>query len=104
MVKINEETRKYFYEKIKGINFNSIIKFLKRIFSNPIEYFKKIFSDEIMKDYLKAYGLTLEKFLDVFKGYNNWFRLIGIALSVYLCWLIVKSFIKALFKIWKYYN
>ena len=100
----DEETRKHLYEKIKGINFNSIIKFLKRIFSNPIEYFKKIFSDERMKDYLKVFGLTLGKFFDVFEGYNDWFRLIGIALSVYLCWLIVKSFIKALFKVWKYYN
>ena len=100
----DEETRKNLYEKIKGINFNSIIKFLKRIFSNPIEYFKKIFSDERMKDYLKVFGLTLGKFFDVFEGYNDWFRLIGIALSVYLCWLIVKSFIKALFKVWKYYN
>ena len=42
----NEETRKYFLEKIKGININSIIKFLRAIFSNPIEFFKKIFSDE----------------------------------------------------------
>ena len=100
----DEETRKHLYEKIKGINFNSIIKFLKRIFSNPIEYFKKIFSDERMKDYLKVFGLTLGKFFDVFEGYNDWFRLIGIALSVYLCWLIIKSFIKALFKVWKYYN
>ena len=100
----DEETRKNLYEKIKCINFNSIINFLKRIFSNPIEYFKKIFSDERMKDYLKVFGLTLGKFFDVFEGYNDWFRLIGIALSVYLCWLIVKSFIKALFKVWKYYN
>ena len=100
----DEETRKNLYEKIKCINFNSIINFLKRIFSNPIEYFKKIFSDERMKDYLKVFGLTLGKFFDVFEGYNDWFRLIGIALSVYLCWLIIKSFIKALFKVWKYYN
>ena len=100
----DEETRKNLYEKIKCINFNSIINFLKRIFSNPIEYFKKIFRDERMKDYLKVFGLTLGKFFDVFEGYNDWFRLIGIALSVYLCWLIVKSFIKALFKVWKYYN
>ena len=100
----DEETRKHLYEKIKCINFNSIINFLKRIFSNPIEYFKKIFSDERMKDYLKVFGLTLGKFFDVFEGYNDWFRLIGIALSVYLCWLIIKSFIKALFKVWKYYN
>ena len=100
----DEETRKHLYEKIKGINFNSIINFLKRIFSNPIEYFKKIFSDERMKDYLKVFGLTLGKFFDVFEGYNDWFRLIGIALSVYLCWLIIKSFIKALFKVWKYCN
>ena len=39
----DEETRKNLYEKIKCINFNSIINFLKRIFSNSIEYFKKIF-------------------------------------------------------------
>ena len=100
----NEETRKHLYEKIKGINFKSIINFLKMVFSNPIEFFKKIFSDERMKNYLKVFGLTLGKFFDVFEGYNDWFRLIGIVLSVYLFWLIIKSFIKALFKVWKYYN
>ena len=100
----NEETRKHLYEKIKGINFKSIINFLKMVFSNPIEFFKKIFSDERMKNYLKVFGLTLGKFFDVFEGYNDWFRLIGTVLSVYLFWLIIKSFIKALFKVWKYYN
>ena len=100
----NEETRKHLYEKIKGINFKSIINFLKMVFSNPIEFFKKIFSDERMKNYLKIFGLTLGKFFDIFEGYNDWFRLIGIVLSVYLFWLIIKSFIKALFKVWKYYN
>ena len=100
----NEETRKHLYEKIKGINFKSIINFLKMVFSNPIEFFKKIFSDERMKNYLKVFGLTLGKFFDIFEGYNDWFRLIGIVLSVYLFWLIIKSFIKALFKVWKYYN
>ena len=100
----NEETRKHLYEKIKGINFKSIINFLKMVFSNPIEFFKKLFCDERMKNYLKVFGLTLGKFFDVFEGYNDWFRLIGIVLSVYLFWLIIKSFIKALFKVWKYYN
>ena len=100
----NEETRKYFFEKIKGINFNSIINLLKAIFSNPVEFFRKIFSNERMKDYLKVIGLTLGQFFDFFENYDDWFRLIGIILSVYLIWIIIKSFIKVFFKIWKYYN
>ena len=100
----NEETRKYFLEKIKGININSIIKFLRAIFSNPIEFFKKIFSDERKKDYIKVIGLTIGKFFDIFESYDDWFRLIGIALSIYLVWLIIKSFIKAFFKVREYYN
>ena len=100
----NEETRKYFFEKIKGINFNSIINLLKAIFSNPVEFFRKIFSNERMKDYLKVIGLTLGQFFDFFESYGDWFRLIGIFLSVYLVWIIIKSFIKVFFKVWKYYN
>ena len=100
----NEETRNYFFEKIKGINFNSIINMLKAIFSNPVEFFRKIFNNERMKDYLKVIGLTLGKFFDIFESYDDWFRLIGIFLSVYLVWIIIKSFIKVFFKVWKYYN
>ena len=100
----NEETRKYFFEKIKGINFNSIINLLKAVFSNPVEFFRKIFSNERMKDYLKIFGIALGQFFDFFESYDDWFRLIGIALSVYLIWIIIKSFIKVFFKIWKYYN
>lgn len=100
----DEETRKYLYEKIKGINFNSIINFLKRVFVNPIEFFKKIFNNERMKDYLRVFGMTLTKFFDFFEGYDDWFRLIGIVLSVYLIWIIIKTFIRAIFKVWKYYN
>ena len=100
----NEEARNYFFEKIKGINFNSIINMLKAIFCNPVEFFRKIFSNERMKDYLKVIGLTLGKFFDIFESYDDWFRLIGIFLSVYLVWIIIKSFIKVFFKVWKYYN
>ena len=100
----DEDTRKFFYEKMKGINFNSIFKFLKRIFANPFEFFKKIISKERMKDYLKVFGLTVGQFLDIFESYDDWFRLIGIVLSMYLIWLIIKSFLKAFFKVWKYYN
>ena len=100
----NEETRKYFFEKIKGINFNSIINLLKAVFSNPVEFFRKIFSNERMKDYLKIFGIALGQFFDFFESYDDWFRLIGIVLSVYLIWIIIKSFIKVFFKIWKYYN
>ena len=100
----DEDTRKFFYEKMKGINFNSIFKFLKRIFANPFEFFKKIISKERMKDYLKVFGLTVGQFLDIFESYDDWFRLIGIVISMYLIWLIIKSFLKAFFKVWKYYN
>ena len=100
----NEETRKFFLEKIKGINFNSIINFLRVVFSNPVEFFKKIFSDGRRKDYMKVIGLTMGKFFDIFENYDDWFRLIGIVLSIYLVWIIIKSLIKTFFRVWKYYN
>ena len=100
----NAETRKYFWEKIKNINFNSIISFLKSIFAHPIEFFNKLLRDEKMKDYIKIFGLTLGKFIDIFENYNDLFRLVGIALSIYLIWFLIKSLIKAFFMIWKYYN
>ena len=57
-----------------------------------------------MKDYIKIFGLTLGKFIDIFENYNDLFRLVGIALSIYLIWFLIKSLIKAFFMIWKYYN
>ena len=100
----DEKTRKYFLEKMKGINFDSIIKFLKGFFSNPKEFFKRIFSHERMKDYVKVFGITLASFLDKFDKSGDWFRLIGMILCIYLIWLIIKSFIKACFKVWQYFN
>ena len=100
----NEETRKYFLEKIKKINFNSIINFFKKFFSNPITFFKKIFNNERMKDYIKVFGIAFGNFFDFFERYEDWFRFIGIILCVYLIWIIFKSFFKAFFKVWKQYN
>jgi hypothetical protein len=100
----DEGTRKYFLEKMKGINFGAIINFLKRLFSNPINFFKKLFSDERMKDYIKVFGITVGKFLDIFENYDDWFRLIGIVLCVYLIWILIKSFIRAFLSLWKEYN
>ena len=100
----NEETRKYFLEKLKKINFNSIINFFKRFFSNPITFFKKIFNNERMKDYVKVLGIAFGNFFDFFERYEDWFRFIGIILSVYLIWIVFKSFFKAFFKVWKHYN
>ena len=97
----DEGTRKYFLEKMKGINFGSIFDFLKRLFSNPINFFKKLFSDERMKDYIKVFGITVGKFFDIFENYNDWFRLIGIVLCVYLIWILIKSFIRAFLSLWK---
>ena len=77
---------------------------MKSIFAHPIEFFNKLLRDEKMKDYIKIFGLTLGKFIDIFENYNDLFRLVGIALSIYLIWFLIKSLIKAFFMIWKYYN
>ena len=100
----NEKYRKYLWDKIKNINFNSIINLFKSIFLHPLEFFKRIFDNEKMKDYSKIFGMIIGKLFDYFEGYNDWLRIIGIILSVYLIWIIIKSFIKASFKIWKHYN
>ena len=100
----NEGTRKYFLEKMKGINFSSIFSFLKRFFSNPIKFFMKLFSHERMKDYIKVFGITFGNFLDIFEKYNDWFRFIGIVLCVYLVWILIKSFIRTFLKLWKENN
>ena len=100
----NEETRKYFLEKLKKINFNSIINFFKIFFSNPVAFFKKLFNNERMKDYIKVFGITLGNFFDIFERYEDWLRFIGIILSVYLIWIIFKSLFKVFFKVWKNYN
>ena len=93
----NEETRKYFLEKFKGINFNSIIKFL----SNPFAFFEKITSKEKREVYLKVLGLTFGKVYDFFEKYGDGFRLLGTFLIVYSFWLVIKSLIKNIIKIWK---
>ena len=72
---------------------------MKSIFAHPIEFFNKLLSDEKMKDYIKIFGLTLGKFIDIFENYNDLFRLVGIALSIYLIWFLIKSLIKAFFMI-----
>ena len=100
----DEGTRKYFLEKMKSINFGEIFNFLKRLFSNPISFFKKLFSDERMKDYIKVFGITVGKFMNIFENYNDWFRLIGIVLCAYLIWILIKSFIRAFLSLWKDYN
>ena len=100
----NEGTRKYFLEKMKGINFNSIFSFLKRLFSNPIKFFKQLFCNERMKDYIKVFGITFGNFLDIFEKYDDWFRFIGIVLCIYLIWILIKSFIRTFLKLWKENN
>ena len=100
----NEGTRKYFMEKMKGINFSSIFTFLKKLFSNPIKFFKKLFSNERMKDYIKVFGITFGNFLDIFEKYDDWFRFVGIVLCIYLIWILIKSFIRTFLKLWKENN
>ena len=100
----NEGTRKYFLEKMKGINISSIFTFLKRFFSNPIKFFMKLFSHERMNDYIKVFGITFGNFVDIFEKYNDWFRFIGIVLCVYLIWILIKSFIRTFLKLWQENN
>ena len=99
----NEETRNYLWEKLKGINFNSIIEFFKSIFY-PVEFFKKILTSSKRQAYLKVLGITFGKFFDFFEKYGDEFRLLGIILSVYATWLLIKSLIKISIKIWKNSN
>ena len=96
----NEETRKYFLEKFKGINFNSIIKFFKSL-SNPFAFIKKVTSDEKREVYLKVLGVSLGKVFDFFEKYGDGFRLLGTFLVVYSFWLVIKSLIKTIIKTWK---
>ena len=100
----NKEQRKYIWDKLKNINFNSIINMLKSIFLHPFEFFKKIFDKDKIRSYKEVLCVLLNKFFDFFEGYNDCFRFIGFILSIYLIWLVIKSLIRASFKIWKYYN
>ena len=94
----NEETRKYWLEKYRNVNFESIVNSFKNIF-HPVEFFQKIFSKEKRDVYSKVFGLSLVKFYDFFEKYGDGFRLFGIFLSIYAFWLIIKSLIKAAIKI-----
>ena len=94
----NEETRKYWLEKYRNVNFESIVNSFKNFF-HPIEFFQKLFSKEKRDVYSKVFGLSLVKFYDFFEKYGDGFRLFGIFLSIYAFWLIIKSLIKAAIKI-----
>ena len=93
----NEETRKYWLEKYRNVNFESIVNSFKNIL-NPVEFFQKIFSKEKRDVYSKVFGLSLVKFYDFFEKCGDGFRLFGLFLSIYAFWLIIKSLIKAAIK------
>ena len=93
----NEETRKYWLEKYRNVNFESIVNSFKNIL-HPVEFFQKIFSKEKRDVYSKVFGLSLIKIYDFFEKYGDGFRLFGLFLSIYAFWLIIKSLIKAAIK------
>ena len=93
----NEETRKYWLEKYRNVNFESIVNSFKNIL-HPVEFFQKIFSKEKRDVYSKVFGLSLVKIYDFFEKYGDGFRLFGLFLSIYAFWLIIKSLIKAAIK------
>ena len=93
----NEETRKYWLEKYRNVNFESIVNSFKNIL-HPVEFFQKIFSKEKRDVYSKVFGLSLIKIYDFFEKYGDGFRLFGLFLSIYAFWLIIKSLIKATIK------
>lgn len=99
----NEETKKYFWEKIKGINYESIISLFKSML-HPFVFFKKKFNDEKKKAYLKVLSITFGKFYDFFENYGDGFRILGLFISVYAIWLIFKSLIRMSIKLWKNHN
>ena len=94
----NEETRKYWLEKYRNVNFESIVNSFKNIL-HPVEFFQKIFSKEKRDVYSKVFGLSLVKIYDFFEKYGDGFRLFGLFLSIYAFWLIIKSLIKAAIKL-----
>ena len=93
----NEETRKYLWEKYANINIDSIINLFKSLL-NPFEFFRKIFNEDKRQVYIKVLGLTFGKFYDFLEKYGDGFRLIGLFLSIYTIWLIIKSLIKLVLK------
>ena len=99
----NEDTRNYLWEKLKGINFESIINFFKSLL-NPFEFFRKILSEDKKKVYLKVLGITFGKFFDFLEKYGDGFRLLGIFLFVYAIWLVIKYLIRVAIKVWKEHN
>lgn len=96
----NEKTKKYLWEKISKINFNSVIHLFKALL-HPVEFLTKILSKEKREVYLKVLGVTLGKFYDFLEKYGDGFRLLGTFLFIYAIWLMIKSLIKASIKIWK---
>ena len=96
----NEEARKSFLEKFKGINFESITNFFKALL-HPWEFFGKIISKEKREVYLKVFGITFGKFYDFLEQYGDGFRLLGIFLFVYGFWLLIKSLIRMTINVWK---
>jgi len=96
----NEKTKKYLWEKISKINFNSVIHLFKALL-HPVEFLTKILSKEKREVYLKVLGVTLGKFYDFLEKYGDGFRLLGTFLFIYAVWLMIKSLIKASIKIWK---
>ena len=92
-----EETRQYLMKKYSRVNFGSIINLFKSILF-PVEFFQKILSKEKREVYLKVLGITFGKFYDFLEQYGDGFRLLGVFLSIYGIWFIIKSLIKMAIK------
>ena len=98
-----EETRKYLWEKLNKINFESIINLFKSLL-HPLDFFQKVLSEEKRKIYLKVLGITFSKLFDFLEKYGDAFRLLGTFIFAYAFWLIIKSLIRAAIKVWKHHN
>ena len=95
----DDDQEKIFLDKIKGINFQSIIK----LFKSVINLFGTIFNGENRERYLKAIGITYIKIYDFCEKSGDEFRLLALFLFLFLIWLLIKSFIKAGIKTSKQY-
>jgi hypothetical protein len=98
-----EDTRKYLWEKLNKINFESIINLFKSLL-HPLDFFQKVLSEEKRKVYLKVLGISFSKLFDFLEKYGDAYRLLGTFIFVYAFWLIIKSFIRAAIKVWKHHN
>ena len=99
----NKSKRDFLYDKVKNINFNSIINLFKHLL-HPITFFKSIFNSDKWEIYKKVFAFSLIKFFDFLEQYGDEFRILGKFIFIYGFWLIFKTLIRTSLNIWKYYT